>query len=175
MGELLSRSTWIAGRPGLGQAAAGWLQDLPAQREARARRAAAMARPSLEPASVVAAVRSGYRMAATAGFGALNDLLAAAGRVLRFGRNHLPFGGHAPSSQDKLRRTRSVEQAELLVRAGGPAYIKLGQFIATARGLHPDEWVDAFAWCRDEVPPMPAGTYPAEMAATVAGADPSGW
>jgi ubiquinone biosynthesis protein len=33
-------------------------------------------------------------------------------------------------------------------------YVKLGQFISTAQGLLPDEVVDAFAWCRDEVPPV---------------------
>jgi ubiquinone biosynthesis protein len=42
-----------------------------------------------------------------------------------------------------------------LVRAGGPAYIKLGQFISSARGLLPDEWVQAFAWCRDQAPTLP--------------------
>ena len=41
------------------------------------------------------------------------------------------------------------------VRAGGPAYIKLGQFIASADGLLPAEWVQAFGWCRDEAPPLP--------------------
>jgi ubiquinone biosynthesis protein len=51
----------------------------------------------------------------------------------------------------------TIERADRLVRAGGPAYVKLGQFIASARGLLPDEWVDAFAWCRDEAPPMPPG------------------
>jgi ubiquinone biosynthesis protein len=48
-----------------------------------------------------------------------------------------------------------VQRAERLVRAGGPAYVKLGQFIATARGLLPDEWVQAFAWCRDRAPELP--------------------
>jgi ubiquinone biosynthesis protein len=33
--------------------------------------------------------------------------------------------------------------------------VKLGQFIATAGGLLPEEWVEAFAWCRDEVPHLP--------------------
>lgn len=51
----------------------------------------------------------------------------------------------------------TIERADRLVRAGGPAYVKLGQFIASARGLLPDEWVDAFAWCRDEAPPMDPG------------------
>ncbi len=48
----------------------------------------------------------------------------------------------------------TVERAERLVRAGGPAYIKLGQFISSARGLLPEQWVDAFAWCRDSAPTL---------------------
>ncbi|MET0822656.1 MAG: AarF/UbiB family protein, partial [Aeromicrobium sp.] len=51
----------------------------------------------------------------------------------------------------------SVRGAEQLVRAGGPAYVKLGQFIATGDGLVPDEWVEAFAWCRDEAPALEPG------------------
>lgn len=55
------------------------------------------------------------------------------------------------------RPSAGVRRAQQLVHAGGPAYVKVGQGIATAQGLLPDEWVAAFAWCRDEVPPMPAG------------------
>src|SRR5207302_1371442 len=44
-----------------------------------------------------------------------------------------------------------------LVQAGGPAYVKLGQLIATAKGPLPDAWTEAFAWCRDEVPPLRPG------------------
>ena len=44
-----------------------------------------------------------------------------------------------------------------LVQAGGPAYVKLGQLIATAKGALPDPWTEAFAWCRDEVPSLKAG------------------
>jgi ubiquinone biosynthesis protein len=49
----------------------------------------------------------------------------------------------------------TIQRAERLVRAGGPAYVKLGQFIATAPGLLPSGWVDSFAWCRDRVPALP--------------------
>jgi ubiquinone biosynthesis protein len=55
------------------------------------------------------------------------------------------------------RGSAGVRRAQQLVHAGGPAYVKVGQSIATAQGLLPDEWVAAFAWCRDEVPPMPDG------------------
>src|SRR2546421_717223 len=47
-------------------------------------------------------------------------------------------------------------RAERLVRDAGPTYVKLGQFISTAQGLLPRDVVEAFAWCRDEVPPVPA-------------------
>jgi ubiquinone biosynthesis protein len=57
----------------------------------------------------------------------------------------------------KRRSSAGVRRAQQLVHAGGPAYVKVGQSIATAQGLLPDEWVDAFAWCRDEVPPMADG------------------
>src|SRR5258706_5449125 len=50
-----------------------------------------------------------------------------------------------------------VWRAQQRVAGGGPAYVKVGQSIATAQGILPEEWVEAFAWCRDEVPPMPAG------------------
>jgi ubiquinone biosynthesis protein len=63
-----------------------------------------------------------------------------------------------PSSSHAL-----VNRAERLVRGGGPAYIKLGQFISSARGLLPDGWVDAFQWCRDEAPPLPPGVAEESM------------
>ncbi|MBA3745406.1 AarF/ABC1/UbiB kinase family protein, partial [Sporichthya sp.] len=57
--------------------------------------------------------------------------------------------------------------AQQLVHAGGPAYVKVGQSIATAQGLLPDEWVAAFAWCRDEVPPMAPGEAAVAVAASL--------
>ena len=38
----------------------------------------------------------------------------------------------------------AMKHVQELVKAGGSTYIKLGQFIATAQGLLPDEWVEAF-------------------------------
>jgi ubiquinone biosynthesis protein len=46
----------------------------------------------------------------------------------------------------------AIRATERLVRRGGPAYIKLGQFIASADGILPAPWVSAFAWCRDDAP-----------------------
>src|SRR5215813_6396675 len=37
----------------------------------------------------------------------------------------------------------------------GPAYIKLGQIVSSGRGLFPDELVEEFKACRDQVPPEP--------------------
>jgi len=44
--------------------------------------------------------------------------------------------------------------ARLALR-GGPTYVKLGQLVASTRGLAPDWIADAFAGCRDAVPPAP--------------------
>ena len=41
--------------------------------------------------------------------------------------------------------------------------MKLGQFVATAGGLLPEGWVEAFVWCRDEVPPFPASVARARV------------
>jgi ubiquinone biosynthesis protein len=40
----------------------------------------------------------------------------------------------------------------------GPAYIKLGQIISSGRGLFPEELVEEFKACRDQVPPEPFAT-----------------
>jgi ubiquinone biosynthesis protein len=46
--------------------------------------------------------------------------------------------------------------AKLALR-GGPTYVKLGQLVSSTRGLAPDWVADAFAGCRDAVPPAPRG------------------
>ncbi|MEA3076000.1 MAG: ubiquinone biosynthesis protein [Actinomycetota bacterium] len=45
--------------------------------------------------------------------------------------------------------------ARLALR-GGPTYVKLGQLVSSTRGLAPAWIADAFAGCRDAVPPAPA-------------------
>jgi len=54
-------------------------------------------------------------------------------------------------------RSEYLRHVQEVVKAGGSTFVKLGQFVATAQGLLPDEWVEAFGWCRDEVPPMAPG------------------
>jgi ubiquinone biosynthesis protein len=58
-------------------------------------------------------------------------------------------------------RSRNAETivpvlARLALR-GGPTYVKLGQLVSSTRGLAPDWVADAFAGCRDAVPPAPRG------------------
>jgi len=45
--------------------------------------------------------------------------------------------------------------AKLALR-GGPTYVKLGQLVSSTRGLTPRWVADAFAGCRDAVPPAPS-------------------
>jgi ubiquinone biosynthesis protein len=59
--------------------------------------------------------------------------------------------------EGELDKRAAIDHVQEVVKAGGPTYVKLGQFIATAQGLLPGEWVDAFGWCRDTVPPMATG------------------
>ncbi|MDQ1506371.1 MAG: hypothetical protein QOD57_4098, partial [Actinomycetota bacterium] len=78
-----------------------------------------------------------------------------AGLIGRFAaRRRNPSG--APGSSGSSEGA-AVRRSKHLVQAGGPAYVKLGQLIATARGALPDPWTEAFAWCRDEVPALKDG------------------
>lgn len=133
---LIAASPWVAGRPWLREEADIWQRELPPVRKRLEREAALLARPRIWVDTVSTLATTGWRMAGTA---PLEILTAAAGA---FG---LPVG---PSGAG------GVTAAEQVVRAGGPAYVKLGQFIASADGLLPPAWVEAFAWCRDRVPPF---------------------
>jgi len=129
--ELVDRSEWLRGRPGLETEVRRWRRSLPAERRRIAAEAEDLARPRLSRVPVVA-------------------LFLVSVRCLWF------------SLEALFRRTgtperRAVRWSKHLVQAGGPAYVKLGQLIATAQGALPETWTDAFAWCRDEVPPLRAG------------------
>lgn len=137
MAELLPGSRWATGRDGLAGDAALWLTKAPDRRAHLARRARRLATPSLSRKTIGAVGKTAGRVLRAAGPNALAEIF---------------------DSASGSRRARAVESARQLVEAGGPAYVKLGQFIATARGILPDEWVDAFEWCRDEVPPLAPGT-----------------
>ncbi|GAA0611128.1 hypothetical protein GCM10009547_11470 [Sporichthya brevicatena] len=144
-------SEWIRGRDGLVEELALLRRhaDVVAPRvRAQAR---SLAGPRLTPATLVAVVVTFVRFCWFALLGALGE----AGSVVRRRVLRTPTGGRG--EQPSGRPSAGVRRAQQLVHAGGPAYVKVGQGIATAQGLLPDEWVAAFAWCRDEVPPLPAG------------------
>jgi ubiquinone biosynthesis protein len=123
----LGDSTWVQGRAGLPEEAARLLARLPDLLGEAARRADEIIGTSpLDGRSVV-------RLARLAGMAA-PDLVP----VLR--------------SRDA--ETIVPVLARLALR-GGPTYVKLGQLVSSTRGLAPTWVADAFAGCRDAVPPAP--------------------
>ncbi|WP_241004419.1 AarF/ABC1/UbiB kinase family protein [Conexibacter sp. SYSU D00693] len=124
---------------------ARWRGDLPRVRLALEAEAAAIARPRIWPDTLGALASTGWRVLRAAAPDAPVALLTAAASAAG-----LPVAPPAASAG-------TLERAQRLVRAGGPTYVKLGQFIASARGLLPDAWVDAFGWCRDAAPPLAPG------------------
>ena len=138
MTDVLDRTTGIDERPGLREFARLWLAWAPGARAAVAAEARQLARPSLRPVALRAVGRTGATIARGVTPGLLGDL-----------RRRATGGGRDPGA--------GVRRAQELVRAGGPSYVKLGQFVSTAQGMLPDEWVEAFSWCRDTVPPLAPG------------------
>ncbi|KAA0235729.1 MAG: protein kinase UbiB [Acidimicrobiales bacterium] len=137
--ELMAESAWLAEVPGLPEAAGVWAQEIPEAAATLGARARRLARGEVDKAMLSA-------MGRTAGTFALLTLLDLLGAYTTPARD-----------RNELSDDRSLRRLENLVRAGGPAWVKLGQFIATSGGLLPDTWVEAFAWCRDEVDPLPYG------------------
>lgn len=148
--DLAKTSTWLDGRTGLRIELARLRAHADAELPRIAGRAERLARPQRGPLTMVPLVRTLLRFV-------LFVLLGVGGEV----RARLLTHSHVMLRQKRQQPARAqspgVQRAQQLVRAGGPAYVKVGQSIATAQGLLPDEWVQAFAWCRDEVPPMPPG------------------
>ena len=143
--RLIRESKRLAEVPGLTEQALRWHADAEVSRKVVARDAKRLATPRVWTDTIASLASTGFRMATAAAPDAPFQLLAAAAAAV--GLRVEP-----PSSSEA-----TLDRAQRLVRAGGPAYIKLGQFIATANGLLPDEWVEAFAWCRDEAPPLRPG------------------
>ncbi|MEG9226561.1 ABC1 kinase family protein [Aeromicrobium sp. Sec7.5] len=142
---LIRRSERLAAMPGLTQQALQWHHDAVDQRAVVARDAKRLATPRLWPDTLGSLFSMGWRIVTTAAPDVPIQLLGAASAAV--GLRVEPPNASAGT----------LERAQRLVRAGGPTYVKLGQFIATADGLLPDEWVTAFAWCRDEAPALPPG------------------
>ena len=143
--QLAEESAWLGGIPGLREQALVWIARGPARRAALAAEAAALTQPLPHPAGVGRIFEMAGRMAAAAGTLLGADLPRSVVRTVVHGAAADDWGSVA---------TRRAEQ---VVRAGGPVYVKLGQFLSSARGLLPDEVVEAFAWCVDDVPPLAPG------------------
>jgi ubiquinone biosynthesis protein len=139
---MTAASPWLDGMPGLAAQARQWQTTLPAVRRSAAAEAAALATPRLWTDTIASFASTGWRIATAAAPDAPLVLISAAASA-----TGLPV---APPDTGR----GALDRAQRLVQAGGPAYIKLGQFIASGRGLLPDAWVDAFAWCRDQAPPL---------------------
>jgi len=144
---MLPASAWIAEIPGLRERSELWLRELPSVRAHLERKARHLATPALHPAGIGRLLSVAGRLATEAAAWATVDLGKAVYRAA-------VYGERAGERDGDLRLTTAVHRAQELVRDFGPVYVKLGQFIASAQGLLPDEVVDAFAWCRDEVPPV---------------------
>ncbi|EFQ82934.1 ABC1 family protein [Aeromicrobium marinum DSM 15272] len=143
--DLIRGSDRLAAVPGLTEQALRWHHEAVAGRAAVARDARRLASPRLWPDTIASLLTTGWRLAGVAAPGAPFQLLAVASAAVGL-RVEPPEAGAA-----------TIERVQRLVRAGGPAYVKLGQFVATGDGLVPDEWVRAFAWCRDEAPQLEPG------------------
>ena len=138
--DVLDRCELPGARPGTADFARRWLAWAPGARERIAEEAAQLSRPSLRPASLAAVGRTGLLAARAVGPGLRGDVRSLRERPDK-----------ATASAAALRHLQD------LVAAGGPTYVKLGQFVATAQGLLPNEWVEAFGWCRDTVPALAPG------------------
>ncbi|MCZ7630324.1 MAG: AarF/UbiB family protein [Microthrixaceae bacterium] len=137
--ELVAGSDWVSGVPGLADQVDDWVTEVAERRPRLRARARRLARAGVDRSM---AEGMGRLMGERRGAFALEDVLG----VLR-----------RPGSLAEFGSQQAVDRVERFVRAGGPAWVKLGQFVATADGLLPGDWVEAFAWCRDDVPPLPEG------------------
>ena len=143
--HLIRDSARLAAIPGLTEQALRWHHDAVDQRVVVAREARRLATPRIWPDTIASLATTGWRMVSVAAPAAPFQLLALASAAV--GLRVEPPRASAGT----------LARVQRLVRTSGPAYVKLGQFIATGDGLVPDEWVKAFAWCRDEAPKLPDG------------------
>jgi ubiquinone biosynthesis protein len=143
--RLVQDSQRLAAIDGLTTDALAWQRSANARRSEIHADARQLATPRVWHDTIAGLARSTWRVASAAAPEAPLALLSAAGQA-----TGMPV---APVTNT----AGTIERAQRLVRAGGPAYIKLGQFIATGDGLLPDEWVRAFDWCRDDAPSLRSG------------------
>lgn len=130
--SLLDASARFEAHPGLREQAAFWMAWGPHERERLEIEARRITDAPADPRAVASSLR------------ALGLGVAAGGPVLL-------------SRAARARRARPdpddvIAALTAIVRSGGPSFVKLGQLISTSAGFLPDDWVEAFAWCRDRVP-----------------------
>ena len=121
-------SAWLDRQPGLRDAAEQWQSEL----DMRLLQARRRARRILRADPVTA---------------------GTAGRLLQLVGASAPRLASAIAKRDGEEVVRALADTAL---KGGPTYVKLGQFVSSTRGLVPSWVADAFAGCRDEVPPAPS-------------------
>ncbi|MEJ7764077.1 MAG: hypothetical protein WKF86_01135, partial [Acidimicrobiales bacterium] len=114
--EVLDRTTGTDQLPGLRELARLWLAWAPAARRQAETEALALARPSLSLASVAAIGSTASTIARGAG--------SSLGQDVRGRLDGRPWS-----------RGAALRHVQQVVRTGGPSYVKLGQFMSTAKGL----------------------------------------
>src|SRR5271154_1689231 len=123
--QLAAGSAWLDAVPGLRRQSLAGTEAAPARRAASARRAAALTQPLPHPAGVGRIFEMAGRAAAGAGTLIGSDLPRSVVQTVLHGVPGEDWASVAP------------RRAEQVVRGGGPVYVKLGQFISSARGLLP--------------------------------------
>ena len=136
--DLLRDSKRFSDEPWGADAQRLWIRWGRRARQQVANDALELARPSLRASTLRAVGRTGVELAK----GVTPGLREDAKKLI---------------TEGPLEEGSGIRHLQELVKAGGSTYIKLGQFIATAQGLLPDQWVDAFGWCRDTAMPLAPG------------------
>lgn len=148
--QRLAGSKWILEDEALLDAAVSWRAHAERERPRLKRRARSLVRG----------------LPAAGDVGRLGKIGFEAGRALltiavtdAVPRRALSLVGLEPPADDDAAEIAAHQAREVFVRLG-PTFVKLGQVIASARGVLPDGVVEAFMPCRDEVPPFDAEKLP---------------
>ncbi|RIK08004.1 MAG: ABC transporter [Acidobacteria bacterium] len=142
--ERLEYAQWPDKYPGLREAIVEWNAYSEPERERLHHRARRLTRPALRFGHLGRAGRIVGEIVRV--FGEM--ILVDTAPTVILSRTEGEDAGKAHISEEAARRIR-----EAFVRLG-PTFVKFGQLIAASRGVLPDEIVETFAPCRDEVPPF---------------------
>ncbi len=159
--QRVAGSEWVLGVDGLFDAALRWRAQAELRRPELKRRARRLVRelPALGDAGRLA--KMGVEAARA---------LATVGATEVAPRKALAALGLEPPGDSGSAEVAAHQARDAFVRLG-PTFVKLGQVIASARGVLPDGVVEAFMPCRDEVPPFDSEQLP-EIIRDELGADP---